>query len=155
MTGSFEPKTLASLRGMLLFVLLLGLLGLGTELLLLKHDESPAQIIAPGLIGLALLTVIWHVLQRGPASLLALQGTMVLFIAASVLGMYFHYGANVEFQREMDPSINGLALFWKAMAAKTPPALAPGSMMQLGFIGLAYTFRHPAFMRSSSGAANG
>ncbi len=29
------------------------------------------------------------------------------------------------------------------MAAKTPPALAPGSMAQLGLIGLAYTYRHP------------
>jgi hypothetical protein len=58
--------------------------------------------------------------------------------------MYFHYIANVEFQREVDPSIGGTALFWKAMGAKTPPALAPGSMLQLGLIGLAYAYRHPA-----------
>lgn len=152
MTGSFDSRTLTVLRGMLLVVLVLGLLGLGTELLLLKHDETPTQIIAPGLIGLALLTVAWHVLQRGPASVHALRGTMMLFVIAAALGTWYHYGANVEFQREMDPSIGGMALFWKAMAAKTPPALAPGSMLQLGLIGLAYTFRHPAVSRSSSGS---
>jgi hypothetical protein len=69
---------------------------------------------------------------------------MVLFVVAGALGIYYHYAANVEFQREVDPSLVGTALFWKAMAAKAPPALAPGSMAQLGLIGLAYTFRHPA-----------
>jgi hypothetical protein len=132
------------LRWMLLSVLSVGLLGLGTELLLLKHVESPTQLIAPGLIAVALLIVVWHVLERGPGSILALDSVMVLFVAAGALGMYYHYAANVEFQREVDPSLAGTALFWKAIAAKTPPALAPGAMAQLGLIGLAYTFRHPA-----------
>jgi hypothetical protein len=142
-----DSQTLTTLRGMLLGVLFLGLLGLGVELLFLKHHESPAQVIAPGLIGIALLVLTWHVLQRGPASVRAIQATMVVFVAAAALGTYYHYVANVEFQREMDPSLQGMALFWKAMAAKAPPALAPGSMAQLGLIGLAYTFRHPAVSR--------
>jgi hypothetical protein len=99
------------------------------------------------LIGVALSATLWHLLRRGPGSLRVLQITMVFFIAAGLLGMYLHYGANVEFQREVDPSIVGTALFWKAMAAKTPPALAPGSMAHLGLIGLAYTYRHPAILR--------
>jgi hypothetical protein len=146
-TASPESSTLAMLRWMLLCVLSVGLLGLGTELLLLKHVESPTQLIAPGLIAVALLVVVWHVLERGPASILALDSVMVLFIAAGALGMYYHYAANVEFQREVDPSLTGSALFWKAVAAKAPPALAPGAMAQLGLIGLAYTFRHPARSR--------
>ena len=44
----------------------------------------------------------------------------------------------------MDPALSGMALFQKAILAKAPPALAPGAMTQLGLIGLAYTFRHPA-----------
>jgi hypothetical protein len=146
-TASPESSTLAMLRWMLLCVLSVGLLGLGTELLLLKHVESPTQLIAPGLIAVALLVVVWHVLERGPASILALDSVMVLFIAAGALGMYYHYAANVEFQREVDPSLTGSALFWKAVAAKAPPALAPGAMAQLGLLGLAYTFRHPARSR--------
>lgn len=143
-TAGPESRTLAMLRWMLLCVLSVGLLGLGTELLLLKHVESPTQLIAPGLIAIALVVVVWHVLTRGPASVLALDSVMVLFIAAGALGMYYHYAASVEFQREVDPSLTGTALFWKALAAKTPPALAPGAMAQLGLIGLAYTFRHPS-----------
>jgi hypothetical protein len=146
-TASPESSTLAMLRWMLLCVLSVGLVGLGTELLLLKHVESPTQLIAPGLIAIALVIIVWHVLERGPASVLALDSVMVLFVAAGALGMYYHYAANVEFQREVDPSLAGTALFWKAMAAKAPPALAPGAMAQLGLIGLAYTFRHPARRR--------
>jgi hypothetical protein len=44
----------------------------------------------------------------------------------------------------MDAALSGLALYQKAILAKSPPALAPGAMIQLGLIGLAYTFRHPA-----------
>jgi len=35
------------------------------------------------------------------------------------------------------------------MTAKTPPALAPGAMIQLGLLGLVYTYRHP-FIRQSN-----
>ena len=30
------------------------------------------------------------------------------------------------------------------MRAKVPPVLAPGVMVQLGFVGLLYAYRHPA-----------
>jgi hypothetical protein len=42
----------------------------------------------------------------------------------------------MEFQRESDPSIGGLALVRKVMLAHSPPALAPGSMILLGLFGL-------------------
>jgi hypothetical protein len=58
--------------------------------------------------------------------------------------MYLHLQANTEFQLEMDPTLRGWALLKKSIVVKAPPALAPGVMMQLGLIGLAYTFRHPA-----------
>ena len=115
---------------------------MGTELLFLKHDEEATQLIPLVLIGFALVTIAWHAAQGSSASLAALQVTMVLFIAAGLLGMYLHFRANLAFQREVDPSIAGQALFWKAMTAKTPPALAPGSMSQLGLIGLAYTYAY-------------
>lgn len=150
MTGSFEEAaTLTRIRSILLFVLLIGMLGTGTELLFQQHFEEPSQLIPLVLIAVALGATLWHVLRRGPGSLLVLQITMVFFIAAGVLGMYLHYGANVAFQREVDPALVGLDLFWKAMAAKAPPALAPGSMAQLGLIGLVYSYRHPAIAGAS------
>jgi hypothetical protein len=134
-----EP-TLLVIRRILLGILLIGLVGMGIELLFLQHDEEATQLIPLVLIAIALVTIAWHAGQGSPASLGMLQVTMVLFIAAGPLGMYLHYRANVEFQREVDPSITGQALFWKAIMAKTPPALAPGSMLQLGLIGLAYAY---------------
>jgi hypothetical protein len=139
-----EARTLAMLRRLLLIVLVVGMVGTAAELLLLKHDEEALQLVPLVLIGGALGVSSWQAARPGRASLSALQIMMVLFIVAGVLGMYFHFAANVAFQREVDPSIAGMALFWKAVAAKTPPALAPGSMAQLGLIGLAYSYRHPA-----------
>jgi hypothetical protein len=145
MTSEFEQApTLAAVRRILLLVLVVGMAGTATELLLLKHDEGPLQLIPLVLLGGALGASVWQIVNPGRSSLGALQIMMLLFILAGVFGMYFHFAANVQFQREVDPSIAGIALFWKAMTAKTPPALAPGSMAQLGLIGLAYSYRHPS-----------
>lgn len=140
-----------TVRRVLLLLLLLGLAGVATELLLLNHDEGVMQIIPLGLIAAASIAVAWHGLRPGLGSVRAIQIVMAAMVVAGPLGMYYHYGANAEFQREMDPSIRGLALFWKVLAAKTPPALAPGSMSHLGLLGLAYAYRHPALARGSSG----
>jgi hypothetical protein len=139
-----EARTLAAVRRILLAVLLVGMGGTAIDLLLLKHDEEPLQLIPLVLLGAAGAAAVWQAVRPGRGSLSALQIVMLLFILAGGLGVYFHFAANVAFQREVDPSIAGMALFWKAMAAKTPPALAPGSMVQLGLIGLAYTYRHPS-----------
>ena len=66
---------------------------------------------------------------------------MLVFLVAGAAGVYYHYRANVEFQRETDPSLAGRALWWKVLRAKVPPALAPGIMVQLGLIGLVYAYR--------------
>ena len=132
--ASVAEATVLVIRRILMGILLIGLVGMGTELLFLKHDEEATQLIPLVLIALAFVTIAWHAARGSSASLAMLQVTMVLFVAAGPLGMYLHYGANVAFQREVDPSIAGQALFLKA--------LAPGSMSQLGLIGLAYTYAY-------------
>jgi hypothetical protein len=99
-------------------------------------------LIPLGLLGLGLVTIAWHILRPSRASLLAVQLVMGLFLAAGLAGVFFHYRANVEFQLEGDPSLAGRALLWKVLQAKAPPALAPGVMVQLGLLGLAYTYRY-------------
>ncbi len=146
-------ETLDVVRRVLLAILLIGLAGTTTELLLLKHDEDLAQFIPLVLIAIAFVAIAWHEVHRRTASLRLFQITMVLFIAAGILGMYLHYRANVEFQREVDPAIAGRELLIKAITAKTPPALAPGSMSQLGLIGLAYAYRYPVRRRSDATTA--
>jgi hypothetical protein len=136
-------ETIDVIRRVLLAILLIGLVGTATELLLLKHDEDPAQFIPLVLIAIAFAAIAWHAVNEGRTSLRLVQTTMVLFVVAGMLGMYLHYRANVAFQVEVDPALAGRDLLIKALTAKTPPALAPGSMSQLGLIGLAYAYRYP------------
>jgi len=139
-----EVGTVSIIRAMLLTIFILGSMGSGTELLLLNHVESLVQWIPLLLILLSFVALGWHAVRRTPASTRAIQGTMVAFIAAGLAGFYFHYQGSAEFKLESNPSLAGWRLFWEAIRAKAPPALAPGVMIQLGLIGLAYTYRHPA-----------
>jgi hypothetical protein len=130
------------MRRMLLFILWLGVVGTMTELLLLEHYEDRAQLVPLAMFALSLAVIAWHGLSRGPASVRALQVVMGLFVASGALGIYLHYRGNVEFELEMYPDRHGFELFRESMTGATP-ALAPGTMVLLGLIGLVYTHQHP------------
>jgi hypothetical protein len=134
----------SALRAFLLVALLLSLAGTLAELLLLEHFEDAWQWAPIALLAAALLTMGWHALERGPVSLNVLRVLMVLCVASGLVGVLLHYRGNVEFELEMYPDLSGWKLFKDAMMGATP-ALAPGAMLQIGLIGLAWTFRHPAF----------
>lgn len=140
----FDPSgnPVRVIRAILLVTLVSGLVGLGAELLLLEHFEDWRQNIPLALLSLAALVLIWHALDRRGTPVRALQLVMVVFIAAGAIGMTLHYQGNVEFELELRPSLSGMELFRKSMMGATP-ALAPGSMIQLALIGLAYTYKHP------------
>jgi len=137
------------MRGILLTIFLLGVLGTGAELLLLEHTEDLWQWVPLLLIALSLAALILHAAIRRAASVRIFQATMVLFLLSGVAGLLLHYKGNVEFKSETNPSLAGLELFWEAMKGKAPPALAPGVMIQIGLLGLAYTYRHPALRAST------
>jgi len=132
------------LRKLLFITLLVSLIGTTVELLLLEHFEDVWQWIPIALLAGALLTLGWHALDRGPTSLNVLRALMVLSLASGFIGVLLHYRGNVEFELEMYPDLAGWKLFRDSMMGATP-ALAPGAMLQVGLIGLAWTFRHPAF----------
>jgi hypothetical protein len=134
------------LRRCLLGVLLVGLLGSGTELVLLKHYGDLWQLAPLVLIGSALALVAWHAMRPAKAALRALQFTMVLFVLASGAGMALHYGGAAEFQVSIDPSLSAWELAKKVLRGQSPPVLAPGVMLQLGLIGLVYAYRHPIIL---------
>ena len=131
-------------RRVLLSILVLGVIGISAELLLLGHDEDFNQLIPLVLAAATIAMTVAVSIKPTNATLRAFQSVMVLLVMSGAVGMYLHFQVNMEFQLEMDPALKGMALFQKAILAKTPPALAPGAMTQLGLIGLAYTFRHPA-----------
>jgi hypothetical protein len=128
------------LRVWILVVLGLGLLGTVTELLLLGHYEQPLQFVPVVLIVLALVTLAWQFVRRDAASLKVLIVLMSLFVVAGFAGVVAHFNGSAEFQLDLDPNIGTWELIEKALHAKAPPLLAPGMMLQMGLLGLAYVF---------------
>ena len=126
------------MRTILFVTLLLGFVGTSLELLLLGHIESWTQLIPLGLLVVGLIALAWQRLIGGMVATRSFRVVMVLFIIAGAVGVGLHYDSNVEFELEMYPTIEGMELFRQA-AAGAIPALAPGVMIQLGLVGLAYT----------------
>jgi hypothetical protein len=137
-------STLRTLRQWLLGVLALGLLGSGAELVLIEHYEDYSQLVPLFAVALALGVLAWHVWQRNEASVHALRAAMVLLLVAGALGVGLHFRGAAQFQREIDPAMGGWDLAVRVMRAKAPPVLAPGVMLQLGLLGLAYAYRYRA-----------
>src|SRR5262245_328198 len=131
----------------LLWILSLGTAGTVVELLLLKHTDGFWQISPLALLGLALAVLLVHAIVAGTATVRALQGVMLLFLISGAAGMLLHYRGNVEWELERMASLSGFDLFRHAVMGATP-TLAPGTMVQLGLVGLLYTYRHPATRRS-------
>jgi hypothetical protein len=146
-----EPPALRQVRRILLGTLAVGAAGTGIELVLLDHYEGWQQITPVALLGASVLISAWHALRPGAASVRTLQALMLLSVASGALGVVFHYEGNVEFELEMYPSMAGLELFGKTMTGATP-VLAPGTMVVLGLVGLAHTYRHPAIARPAPGS---
>ncbi len=144
MSQTSPLATLAMLRRLLLGILLFGLVGTATELLLIGHDEDPWQVIPLVVVAIAMLASFGMVATRFSGTTLAprlFRAAMVLLMLSGAMGSVLHYRANMEFKREMDASLSGFALFSSVVQAQSPPALAPGSMALLGLIGLACAFR--------------
>ena len=149
-TASSTPALVESpLRRLLLWLVLVGALGLLAELALLEHYEDPWQF-AP-LVLLAIVVVATTVALRRPRAhlLRAFRALMALCLAAGALGVWLHYQGNVEFAREQDASLRGIAMLWEALRGATPE-LAPGALAQLGLLGLIYTYHHPALARGDA-----
>jgi hypothetical protein len=136
------------LRGWILIILVLGLLGTITELVLLEHYEQPLQFVPLVLIVAALATVWWEFRRRAIASHRAMQIVMALFVLAGFAGFAAHFQGSAAYQLELDPEMGKWELLEKILRAKAPPLLAPGMMLQLGLLGLAYGFSDPRFRRS-------
>jgi hypothetical protein len=137
------PFMHASLRQLLLAVILLGIVGLQVELALLRHAESVTQWIPHVALMIGLLSTLAVYVRPVVPTLRAFQGVMLIFLIVGALGVYLHFKGNVEFALERTPSLSGTGLIWKALRGATP-ALAPGALAQLGLLGLLYTYRHPA-----------
>jgi hypothetical protein len=137
-----ESATLAFIRRLLLASLAVGVAGTAGELILLGHIDSPAQWIPLIALGAVLPLLLWHALRPAVTTVRGIQWLMCAFIVSGVAGIWLHYDGNVEFERELHPKDTGVAFLRHTVAGATP-VLAPGSMVLLGLIGIAHTYRHP------------
>ncbi len=120
---------------LLTLVLLIGVVGTFLDLLLLGHVEGWQQLVPVVLLGGGVIVAGWHVSRPGSVSLRAVQGLGVLYVLSGLLGLWFHYAGNLEFEREMSPDAAGWPLI-KAVLTGATPALAPGTMVWFGALAL-------------------
>jgi len=135
-----DSVVLERLRLWIVGVIALGLIGTMTELLLLEHDEQALQFVPLVLMVLGALMLVWHIIRKDTASLRALQIVMGLFVLSGFAGMAAHFNGSAEYQLELNPDLDMWELWDKIVHAKAPPLLAPGMMIQMGLLGLAYAF---------------
>ncbi len=141
-----ENRDTARLRTLLLLVLLFGMAGTLIELLLLEHTEDWEQWIPIVSLG-AGMTCGLLVLGRPNQWFVRLfRLVMTAFVVVGGVGLWLHYSGNAEFEIERAPTIAGWALFRESLMGATP-ALAPGTMIWFGLIGLGLTWAHPALRR--------
>jgi hypothetical protein len=135
-------------RGMLA-LLAFGCVGLLGELVILEHYEELNQYAPLILLSLTTLTIIWHWIAGGRASVRTLQVISIFLIVSGAVGVYFHLTGNIEATKEFEPDLAGLP-FWVDVIRGAAPSLAPGTMVQFGLLGLLYAYRHPALSPKGS-----
>ena len=131
--------TLETIRRLLLGLLVFGMTGTTTELLFMGHYEDWWQLVPFAGMGISLLTLLWFAFRRSSSATRLFRTCMFLLMVIGATGTILHYRANMEFQLEMDPTMGGMALLFKVLHAKAPPALAPGNMALFGLLALIST----------------
>lgn len=153
-----SPMTVESagtLRSLLLAVVALGAVGLLVELALLEHWEARAQLV-PLLVLLLVLgsSGALALAPADPARVRLFRWVMAVAVVAGAVGVGLHLSDNLAFEREILPDAPLGAALWEAFHGATP-LLAPGSLIQLGLVGLVLTWRHPALRRDTPSAVAG
>lgn len=142
MTDPIRRRGRVTLRQGLLLIFVLGSIGLGAELLLLGHFQEWRQQVPLALLGLGLILLVTHLVYKRRIVLRLFRLTMLAFVLGGIMGVWIHFDANLDFELEMYSKLGGWDLVSRA-AHGALPVLAPGALVQLGLIGLLYTYRHP------------
>ncbi len=130
------------LRRFLMWVIVFIFIGTVFELILLEHYLEPLQIIPYVLsgLGIAALMAVW--LKSNRKTILTLRWIMAAVGAGSLLGIYFHFTANLEFTRSINPTFTFIESLWPAMKGGKP-LLAPAILFLAGVLGIGVTYKHP------------
>jgi hypothetical protein len=147
-----SPDAATTLRRICLVLFVAGAGATGVELMLVEHHADVWQFAPFVLLAFSLASVAWSTATVGRRALRVLQASMMLLVAGGVVGMWLHYKGNLEFEREVSPSLGGLDLLWKAIHGASPPSLAPAALIHLGLLGLASTYLHPTLKEGTDEA---
>ena len=132
-----------SWRRYLLYISLFGAVGLLAELYLLDHYDGWKQWIPLVLLATGATSGLWLATRPSVAAVRTFRILLAAYVPAGLLGVYFHFQSNVEFERELHPTSNGLELVIESLGGAMP-TLAPGAMILLGMLGMLVALQHPA-----------
>ena len=90
----------------------------------------------------------WINFKRNRRGYWSLWLFMALFVVSGFVGFVAHFSGSAEFQLELNPDMDTWTLLTKILHAKAPPLLAPGMMIQLGLLGLAYLYSDSRYRRN-------
>jgi hypothetical protein len=138
------------MRTLVLILFVIGAVGTVADLLLIGHVEDTWQLAPVAVLACGAVAGIGAGAVGSAALIRLFQTTAVLLIATGTIGLWLHWGANSEFEREMSPDLTGAAFVWKALHGAAPPSAAPGTLIHLGLLGLVYAWRHPAFKKGDT-----
>lgn len=158
MMGNQPANTDSILRGLrrLLWVTyLIGAVGIGGELLLMEHTEDAWQWAPIGLVGLSVLAFLAQSFAPRRWLMRLFQAVVVLILVSAFVGMWLHFDGKAEFKLEIDPELKGWDLVWACIHGHSlPPVFAPGSMILLGLIGVAWSYKYPSLYRNEKQLEN-
>ncbi len=132
---SRESRSMTRVAQLLTVVFLAGVAGTLLDLLLLGHVDGWQQLVPVVLLGLGVLVAGGHLVAPHSVTLRAVRWMGLLYVGSGLLGLWFHYQGNVEFEREMAPDAAGWSLIQAALTGATP-SLAPGTMVWFGALAL-------------------
>jgi hypothetical protein len=144
---SHEERTARRLRILVLALFVAGAIGVSADLALIGHYEGTLQIAPLLLLGVGATTGLAVAIMPSRSLLLAFRAVLIAAVAGGFVGLWLHYRANLEFEREVSPALAGAALIWKAIQGASPPSAAPATLIHLALLGWAGTIRHPALRR--------
>ena len=124
-------------------------MGLLAELYLLDHYDGWKQWIPLVLLATGTTSGLWLATRPSVAAVRTFRILLAAYVPVGLLGVYFHFQSNVEFERELHPNSNGFELVKESLGGAMP-TLAPGAMILLGMLGILIALQHPA---AGSGSA--
>ncbi len=140
--SSNTNDTAHNLRRIMLAIMAFMIAGTTAELLLIEHFKSGTQWIAVAMVALAALAIGLILLVNAVWALRVFQVAMVLVALSGAIGVKEHLEANLKVAQESQKDSQVMTQILTAFKGFVP-ALAPGALVPLGLLGLAFTYKHP------------